>query len=246
MGFKQGGNNNTPAIFAKFNGARGVFDVEAQAGEPGATEYTVTKGPHAGEKRYRKSYNALEGRLVAVTTREDDYMGRKSLYVNLAFEDPIPGNPTIVATCRIMGGDNGAVVNSVLGFVEALNKVEDFSSVLDISIAHNPAGSKFIDKNGQEQTLEFGQSKFFVRLKGASPKDFIRDSREARPAVEDIKDKSGRTVSKDYSDLLAYAKDVINSLSAKVEAHRRQLKDLMANAHEKPPTIEEDDLVFGA
>lgn len=247
MAFQQRGGNQVQGIYAKFNASSGKFFTEAKAGDEGAIEYTVTKGPNEGVKRYRHEHSALLGKLTAVTLREDNYMNQPSLDVNLAFADPNPGNPTIVVTARLMGGENGAVYQATLGWLESLNKA-DLSKVLDISVANNPAGSKFMakDKDGKEVEIvrEFASSTVFTRYEGAEPKDFIADNRKDRPAAEEIfgKDKT-KVIAHDYTDQLAYAKAIVSELAVKAEVERNRVVELMKAAHQ--PMSSDDSVVFG-
>lgn len=244
MGFKTGGgNNNTPAIFAKLNAADGKIVIACEHDTPGAVEYVVSKGENAGQKRYRLEERGIIGKLVAVTTREDNYMGQASTDVTLAFADKNPTEPTILLTARLVGGERGAVSQSVLGALEALVKA-DKSKVLDFGLAHQPAGSKFTDKSGKEQTRDLSNTTCFIRHEGDEAKNFIRDSRDARPAVEEIKDKAGKVIAKDYTDLKAYALGVVGTLCKQVEENRAALKALMAEAAEQPPQAG-DDPQFG-
>lgn len=244
MGFKAGGgNNNTSAIYAKLNAADGKIVVACEHDTPGAVEYTVKKGVNEGQKRYRLEERGIVGKLVAITTREDNYMGQAATDVTLAFADENPAEPTILLTARLVGGEKGAVSQSVLGALEALVKA-DKSKVLDFGLAHNPAGSKFTDKEGKEQTRDTAQTTVFVRHKGDEAKNFIHDSRDARPAIEDIRDKAGKLVTKDYTDLRAYAVGVVGTLIKQVEENRAALKALMAEAGDKPPQAG-DDPQFG-
>lgn len=247
MSFTAPKGNQQKAIFAKFNAPRGEFDVSCQATDEGAIKYIVSKGEHQGEERYRQSHKGIEGKLSAVSLREDEYMGNKSLYVDMAFADANPENPAIVVTATLMGGDSGAVYQSVLGMMESLNKA-DLSRVLNVSVANNPAGSKFITKDDKgvevEVTREFASSTVFVRHTGDEPKNFLRDDRTARPPVVEIKNKAGKVVGKDYDEQLSYAKGVVGQVAGKVEVERNRMKDLMKAASTQTQ-VSDDSVVFG-
>jgi len=243
MGFKTS-YGKTPAIYAKLNVSKGKILVPCEKDTPGAVEYIVSMGEKKGEKRYRLEETGIVGRLVAVKSREDTYMGVTSTDITLAFADANPSEPTILLTARLIGGEKGAVSMSVLSALEALVKA-DKTKVLDLNLAHNPPGSQFIDKDGNKHTREFPQTTIFIRHYGDDPKDFIRDSREARPKVEDIKDKSGKVVGKDYSDMKAYAMGVFNTLHNQVEESRAKLNALMDEAATILPEHDDNDLQFG-
>lgn len=240
MGFKQAGPAQENAVFARFNGSTGQFVVNVAEGTPGAKTRAKTKGENIGELVHELHFNALDGVVSGLKLSTDEKYG--NTLVHVAMKNP--GEDPAVASFTLRG-ENG-LSKTVIAMLQALS-IADLSAKLRMSIAYQPAGTKFTAKDGNEVVREFGQSTVFVGLDGVKvPKvgadgkskespHFYPVDRSALPEVKDILVK-GVKKGEDDTDLEDYAAGLITVIRDRLDALRKTHDEALDSAPSQTPT----------
>lgn len=209
------------AVFVRFSGSKGKFIQTVPLDTPGAV---VRKKKDSDDQVAELFYNGVAGRPNGITVRKDEKYGTTE--INIAFKDPNPDEPTVVAKFNLVGELNGvsSVNRAVVAMLQAMNNA-DLREPLRLGVSFNDAGSKFKDKNGVEQVREHAQSTIFVAPVAAKKGEYIKVDFDAIPKVEEVKNASGKVIGKDTTPVENYAADLIVSLQEKMKAIREELKE---------------------